>query len=234
MRFGVLLLTNCFSNELGGRRYYNAFHILDFCPAYRRDLTRLSARCRNHPRTLGQAPLAAGRNKRNKRTRGVCVTLLYAYAGACEQARDGLRRRESVGKIPKILNPRRRNVPGNSKSPIVGDEPRSVDRPIPSTNRTTPAIFISRPYFYFPVENDPIYLNKMSSARCFINHPAEITLNIVLSISSSILNFIFIHVSCIFSLLTLDIHILLFTYYLYAVGSRRSISTFVLTSANVI
>lgn len=80
-------LTNRSGNELGDIIARSTS--LTFRPAYHRDLTRLLS-CRNHPRALSdKAPLVTGRNKRNKRTSGVCVTLLDVYAGACKQARDG-------------------------------------------------------------------------------------------------------------------------------------------------
>lgn len=95
------------------------FHILDFRPAYRRDLTLFSA-CRNHPRTLGQAPLATGRNKRNKRTCGVCVTLLYVgiYTQVRVSKRATASTRKSVGGNPENPESATENVLGNNKSPI--------------------------------------------------------------------------------------------------------------------
>lgn len=63
-----------------------------FVRVYRPDLAR-PPDCRNQaieprPPCL-EPPLAATRNKRNKRGRGVCVTLLYMYVhtGACKQRR---------------------------------------------------------------------------------------------------------------------------------------------------
>lgn len=101
--------------------------------------------CRNHPHSLRQAPLATGRNKRNKRTRGVCVTLLYIYIRRCVQTTAWRLRRASRSRESQKPWIRKERCAWQEKIADFSDGIvlRSVDRPILSTNRASLPFFVS-------------------------------------------------------------------------------------------
>lgn len=165
-------LTNCFGNELAA---ITTRSILDFRPAYCHDLTRLFG-CRNHPRFLRRAPLATRRNKRNKRTRGVCVTLFYIYAGACKQARMMASTRASRSRESREPWIRKERRAEQEQIVDFSDESvfRSVDRPIFSTNRVSP-LFIVFPISLSALPRAIQFSREKSSACCSIDHLAVST-----------------------------------------------------------